>query len=390
MPSSPLVTVEVTPRFELFYALQTLESTTPQLSEWRREMDLKLPPRLRTSIASVAPSPLIWPLIADSLRDEAPGLSFDQMIIALRSMDNGDFQKAVLSGIFKTREFVEGLISGKVTLKRTVAAESKAQERLLSLIGLHPFSVESASARVFQRIVSEPDSYREEVVAVVQAFWSAEFSAAWARLEPQMQRSARTMKSAVTSSGFPEFSRDRKLPIRVDGESIVSASGSIRIPMNQVAGIHLIPSTFNVAGLWAAYTGSRKRTRFYIPFVDATPAVAAIPAKPEISAALDPALIFRALGDTTRYAIASMIATKPMTSAELAQMFGVSKPTISHHVQLLRSANLLIESAGEGGIVLSLDRQILESASRAAAQEMFSSAAKGNVIRRSRKPNRSE
>jgi hypothetical protein len=100
MPSPLSVTVEVTPRFELFYALQALESTTPQLTEWRREMDLKLPPRLRTSIASVAPSPLIWPLIADSLRDEAPGLTFDQMIIALRSMDNGAFQKAVLSGIF--------------------------------------------------------------------------------------------------------------------------------------------------------------------------------------------------------------------------------------------------------------------------------------------------
>jgi DNA-binding transcriptional ArsR family regulator len=391
MPSPLSVTVEVTPRFELFYALQALESTTPQLTEWRREMDLKLPPRLRTSIASVAPSPLIWPLIADSLRDEAPGLTFDQMIIALRSMDNGAFQKAVLSGIFKTRGSVEGLISGRVTLKRTVAAESKAQERLLSLIGLHPFSVESASARVFQRIVSEADSYREEIVAVVQTFWSAEFSAAWAGLEPQMQRSARTMKSAVASSGFAAFSRDRKLPIRVDGESIVSASGSIRIPMSPVAGIHLIPSTFNVAGLWAAYTGSRKRTRFYIPFVDATPAVTAVPAKPGAPAAIaDPALLFRALGDTTRYAIASMIATQPMTSAELAQVFGVSKPTISHHVQLLRSANLLIESAGEAGIVLSLNRQVLESASRAAAQEMFSSAAKGNVIRRSRKPNHSE
>ncbi len=389
MPVSLPVTVEVTPRFELFYALQALESRGEQLGDWRRGMDQKIPPRLRTSIARVAPSALIWPLVADALRDESPGISFDQMLTALQSMDDAVFQNAVLSGIFKVPGSVERLISGQVTLKRTVAGESKTQERLLSLIGLHPFIAESASAAVFQQIVHSPKAYREEVVAVIQAFWSAEFSRTWAKLDPQMHRSARKVRNVIAKRGFRELSRERKLPIRVEGDSVVSASGATRIPLDQIAGIHLIPSAFNVAGLWAAYTDSRKRTRFYISILEAdlSPGFG-VAASPTV-AVVDPGLIFRALGDTTRYAIASTIARAPMTSAELAAKFGVSKPTISHHVQLLRGAHLLVESAGENGTILSLNRRVLEGASRAAAEEMFSGGGSENLVRRTRKPNRS-
>ena len=387
--ATPLpVSVEVTPRFELFYALQALESSGERLADWRREMDQKIPPRLRTSIANVAPSALIWPLIADALRDEPPGIGFDQMVIALRSMNDTVFQNAVLGGIFKAAGSVEGLISSKATLKRTVAGESKTQERLLSLIGLHPFVAEGASAAVFQQIVSAPQSYREEIVAVIQAFWSAEFSASWKSLDPAMHRSARTIKNEIAKRGFATFSRESKLPIRVDGDSIVTANGATRVPIRQVVGIHLIPSVFNVARLWAAYTDSRKRTRFYISILDTDISLGTDVIESPGAAPVEPGLVFRALGDTTRYAIASTIAREPMTSADLAERFGVSKPTISHHVQILRDAQLLHESDGGSGTVLSLNRRVLEGASLAAAEEMFSKIGKGTVVRRSRKPNR--
>jgi DNA-binding transcriptional ArsR family regulator len=77
-----------------------------------------------------------------------------------------------------------------------------------------------------------------------------------------------------------------------------------------------------------------------------------------------------------------------MTSVELSRVFGVSKPTISHHVQHLRAANLLVERQEENGTVLSLNRRILERASTEAAAEMFSRDDSQHVIQRSRKSNR--
>jgi DNA-binding transcriptional ArsR family regulator len=105
--------------------------------------------------------------------------------------------------------------------------------------------------------------------------------------------------------------------------------------------------------------------------------------------AVNPALVFNALGDTTRYAIAASIARHPMTSVELARAFGVSKPTISHHVQVLRTAGLLEETQTENGIVLALNRRVLERSSGAAAREMFSEEGDGQPIRRTRQPNKS-
>ncbi len=86
---------------------------------------------------------------------------------------------------------------------------------------------------------------------------------------------------------------------------------------------------------------------------------------------MDPALIFKALGDTTRYAIVSHIAQNPRTSAELSKILKVSKPTISHHVHLLREAGLLHEEPLSRSVQLSLKRDIIEHLSEATVGTLF-------------------
>ena len=103
---------------------------------------------------------------------------------------------------------------------------------------------------------------------------------------------------------------------------------------------------------------------------------------------MDPSLIFRALGDTTRYGIAASIARTPMTSLELARAFGVSKPTITHHVQLMRAAGLIDDVQTERGLELTLNRRALERLSSAACRAMFSETAEAPPIKRSRRPAR--
>ncbi|HMG11900.1 MAG TPA: helix-turn-helix domain-containing protein, partial [Gemmatimonadaceae bacterium] len=83
--------------------------------------------------------------------------------------------------------------------------------------------------------------------------------------------------------------------------------------------------------------------------------------------------VFRALGDTTRYAIASILARTPTTSAELARSLKVSKPTITHHVQALRSAGLIRETPSGGSTRLTLSKDTVAALSGAAIEQLFSS-----------------
>ena len=376
-----LIHTAVSPRFEVFYALRALESGAGEtLHEWRREMERRIPARLRTSLASVAPTPLMWPLLADALRELPANVTFNAMVEALRNVDERSFQTFVLGGVFKTPGAVEGLVSKTASLTRTVAAESKTQEKLLSLLGLNPFSRQSPTAIAFGRIVNTPGEYRDEIVHVLESFWVAGFGETWQRLEPQMKERAQEMRTSAAGQSFTAFAREHRLPLTIDGDVIVMVRGTMHTPVKGAAGVYLLPSAFNTARLWASYSDARGRTRFFLPVFD-----------PELSitgsSVIDPALVFRALGDTTRYAIASSIARTPMTSVELSRAFGVSKPTISHHVQLLRSAGLLEETPTENGVLLALNRRVLERASAAAAREMFSEEEASPVVKRSRRAN---
>ena len=384
MPSveSPLIQIAVTPRFEVFYALQALQSSASEhLQGWRREMQRRLTPRIGSSLVRVAPSPLIWPLLADAFRDTQPAPGFTGMMADLKEMKDKTFQRAVLGGVFKTPGTVDKLLARKSTVAAAVRTEEKNQERLLTLLGLLPFSARSASALAFGRLVNEPTEYREEVVNLVVSFWGAGFAETWATLEPQMRDRARALQQALTRDGPAEFARALALPVSIAGDEIRGVRGTTRVATSDVAGIHVIPSAFNTAGLWAVYGDESGKTRFYIPLLDTT-------LSPDTRVSVNPALVFSALGDTTRYAMASTIARSPMTSVELARAFGVSKPTISHHVQLLRAAGLLEETHTENGTLLALNRRVLNRSSGAAAREMFSGDNLSRTIKRTRKPNK--
>jgi DNA-binding transcriptional ArsR family regulator len=61
-------------------------------------------------------------------------------------------------------------------------------------------------------------------------------------------------------------------------------------------------------------------------------------------------LLFKALNDATRREILEMLKEKDMTAGEIADHFNISKPSISHHLDLLRQANLVV-SVKEGQFI---------------------------------------
>lgn len=61
-------------------------------------------------------------------------------------------------------------------------------------------------------------------------------------------------------------------------------------------------------------------------------------------------LLFKALNDATRREILEMLKEKDMTAGEIADRFNISKPSISHHLDLLRQAGLVV-SVKEGQFI---------------------------------------
>jgi len=59
---------------------------------------------------------------------------------------------------------------------------------------------------------------------------------------------------------------------------------------------------------------------------------------------------FKALNDPIRRDILEMLKKKDLTAGEIAEQFSISKPSISHHLDLLRQANL-VTSVKEGQFI---------------------------------------
>lgn len=51
--------------------------------------------------------------------------------------------------------------------------------------------------------------------------------------------------------------------------------------------------------------------------------------------------IFKALNDSTRREIMELLKSKDLSAGEIADRFNISKPSISHHLDILKRADLI-------------------------------------------------
>jgi len=70
--------------------------------------------------------------------------------------------------------------------------------------------------------------------------------------------------------------------------------------------------------------------------------------------------LFKALNDETRRKIIELLKEGDMNAGEIASHFNISKPSISHHLNLLESADLVIKEKKGQFIVYSLNTTILD------------------------------
>lgn len=70
--------------------------------------------------------------------------------------------------------------------------------------------------------------------------------------------------------------------------------------------------------------------------------------------------IFKALNDQTRRDILSLLKEKDLSAGEIVEQFNISGPSISHHLDLLKQANLVKTSKNGQYIYYSLNTTVVD------------------------------
>jgi ArsR family transcriptional regulator, arsenate/arsenite/antimonite-responsive transcriptional repressor len=70
--------------------------------------------------------------------------------------------------------------------------------------------------------------------------------------------------------------------------------------------------------------------------------------------------LFKALNDPIRRRILELLREKEMSAGDIADCFSVSKPTISHHLDLLKQADLILPEKNGQFIIYSLNTSVLD------------------------------
>lgn len=73
---------------------------------------------------------------------------------------------------------------------------------------------------------------------------------------------------------------------------------------------------------------------------------------------------FKALADPTRRKILELLSKKDMNAGEIANYFDISKPSISHHLTILKNADLIVDERKGQNIIYSLNTSVFEDVVR--------------------------
>ncbi|MBU2525400.1 MAG: autorepressor SdpR family transcription factor [Bacteroidetes bacterium] len=70
--------------------------------------------------------------------------------------------------------------------------------------------------------------------------------------------------------------------------------------------------------------------------------------------------LFKALNDETRRTILSLLKYKDMNAGEIADYFSMTKPSISHHLDILKRADLIVSKKEGQFINYSINTTIMD------------------------------
>ncbi|HLO36326.1 MAG TPA: metalloregulator ArsR/SmtB family transcription factor [Candidatus Deferrimicrobium sp.] len=191
-------------------------------------------------------------------------------------------------------------------------------------------------------LLRDPVVTKERIVEVLRA-WQVPFSAIEARV------------LAILERDYEERADDRARLSPAD--LIETTTGGVRyLPEPGISRVILGPSYFSRP--YNFLMAAREWRFFGYPVADS-----ALGPSDALTPPLSLVRLHRALGDETRLRILKLLASRDLYLTEIAQQLDLSKPTIKHHMILLRSAGLVTITDAGTVMYYSLRRNRLDDAS---------------------------
>ena len=190
-------------------------------------------------------------------------------------------------------------------------------------------------------VLRDPPKAKDRIVMVLRA-WQTKF----AEIE------SRVGEILIRDYDARANDRERLSP----ADLIETTTGGLRyLPESGISRVILAPSYFSRP--YNFLMSSRDWRFFGYPVADS-----ALDPSDELTPPLAVVRLHRALGDETRLRILKLLASRDLYLTEIAQELDLSKPTIKHHLSLLRAAGLV--TITEAGTVMyySLRRNRLDDA----------------------------
>jgi DNA-binding transcriptional ArsR family regulator len=380
-------------RHELFHALQVVTDPNARVHPaWRQAMHSVLGRRFHDAFEQLGRAHALWVLLPDVFEPSFLGPTFDELVHALRALPLDVIRHRLLLGVLHDRDLVESILLGERDITSALRKTRPKKREWLAFMGLYPPDPTAPLVRALDLLRTDVATFRDALVLAMTAFWEAGFRHTWEAALPHLETGRAEKERLFAVCSVAEFMRRALVRVEVDSskQRLRAVRGGYELGFENVAAAFFTPSMFNDRRHWAAYEiDDRAVVHFPVfepsiaPPLPSKPSKATKPAKhastkhakhastKHAEPELDPALVFRALGDATRFAVATLLAAAPRTAADLCRALDMSRPTMSHHIYALREAGLLEELRGVRGVVLALRRDVLERLSEAAVAKLF-------------------
>ena len=251
----------------------------------------------------------------------------DEFIDALEGTPTGEFLTTVLGDLVRDPE-IGGLV------ERASTGDRAALEALREAMPEHHAG--------FGALIDDPEGAQLRIVRVLRS-WATVFAA----IEPRI--------TAIIERDHALRAADRGA---FEGSELIErTTGGIRwLPERGIRRVVLAPSYFSRPYNFLL-AGDDWRFFGYPVADDALEADDHLAPPPAV------VRLHRALGDDTRLRILKLLASKDLYLTEIAQQLDLSKPTIKHHLALLRAAGLVTIVEAGTIIYYTLRRDRIEGAS---------------------------
>ncbi len=316
--------------------------------------------------------PEMWLGIVDLPGALEVDCTFDDLMECIAGVPAEQLIKTLVIGMLHSAEVADAIVAGDLTPERAIAALPPAKSQWLAHVGLYPFDRRKPAGRFVASLLDEPEQVRDATLETLDLFWRGWFAGFWRDNETHYRAAARAMARDLGAGDFETAIALNRLPVEVDhgtGE-ICALRGGYRSPVDEITEVRLMPSAFNTGRFWDMQEVAGRQIACFLVH---HPSLCVWESEPEADRGVDLALVCRALGNSSRVAIADLLAEQPRSASEIAETLGLSKSTVSHHLFLMREAGLIDEEMTTSrSIILTLRREVFLGLPNAAMRRFFS------------------